>query len=128
MKAMCLTIQKVIYLNSINISEETEESEPCPSDYESDEDEPIPPLPYQYSQGFHTGFHDLNVEGTGMDEDYMPVDHFHEDEMRFWNEKANELCSNMYFTCKKQVDHAVRLWNVAQNQEIFMENSRPDVY
>ncbi|KAD6454867.1 hypothetical protein E3N88_09573 [Mikania micrantha] len=69
--------------------EETEESEPSLSEYESEDDEPIPPLPQQQSQGL-THFPGLNVVGRGMDEDYIPLDNFGEDEMEFWDEKDPE--------------------------------------
>ncbi|KAD6796693.1 hypothetical protein E3N88_07589 [Mikania micrantha] len=70
--------------------EETKESEPSLSEYESQDDEPIPPLPQQQSQGL-THFPGLNVVGRGMDEDYIPLDNFGEDEMEFWDEKDPEI-------------------------------------
>ncbi|KAD7117920.1 hypothetical protein E3N88_05188 [Mikania micrantha] len=82
--------------------EETEESEPSLSEYESEDDEPIPPLPQQQSQGL-THFPGLNVVGRGMDEDYIPLDNFGEDEMEFWDEKDPEKAiENIYVVTSSQ--------------------------
>ncbi|XP_076891438.1 uncharacterized protein LOC143542838 [Bidens hawaiensis] len=63
-----------------------------------------------------------------MDEDYIPMDNFAEDEMDLWDEKDPEIRLNMYFTSKAQVDYAVRMWNINHNREIYMEETRSKVF
>jgi hypothetical protein len=111
--------------------DDTEDSEVSPSEDDSGDEVMLPPPLEQYNSGICQGFvaallEDYDEAAELRDSELPDFDN--EDVMDVWNPKANKIRVGMFFKSKDELVCAVRNWNVANNKECIVVETRPRVW
>ena len=65
----------------------------------------------------------LNIDDDNED-CLMPFNEVQQDFV-FWSRENNVIQKGMYFQSKAELVHAVRLWNIRENRELIVQDSKP---